>query len=171
MNAVNVLKTYRIITSGPILTKNFPSIAAARTYVERYASLKRGWTGEWVGGRGRSPWVYVRSNSKGNALPASYNVVVRLATKTELAQANPIARRVPKVAATATVRKTVKVPVKRQRIMVTTGYEAALRKGVDTFAELWRNENLVATCRPCKVQLAFETLPEVEEFVAKHRGH
>ena len=69
------MSAYRILTSGPILTQT-GTIVQVRKYVERYAPLKRGWTGEWEKHPNGKSWRYRRFNSKGNKMPTSYDIYV-----------------------------------------------------------------------------------------------
>lgn len=41
------MQDYIILTGGPVMHKQFGAFATCRKYVERYAPLKRGWTGVW----------------------------------------------------------------------------------------------------------------------------
>lgn len=61
------MATYRIWTGGPVVTKEFGTVAAAKKYVADRAPLKQGWTGAWVR-LGPAVWQYQRSNSRGRLL-------------------------------------------------------------------------------------------------------
>lgn len=77
------MATWRISTPGPLIEQDFPSIKAAKNFVEKYAPMKRGWTGRWVRvSRPGHPYaaVFIRSNSKGRELPG-YSIRIRKVSK------------------------------------------------------------------------------------------
>lgn len=66
---------WQILTSGPCPTF-VGTCDEAKAYVERFAHLKRGWTGTWHEHADTYAYTYVRRNSNGRAL-TGFAVTIR----------------------------------------------------------------------------------------------